>query len=301
MRQIGTIPDEKQMQRLADYLLTQGIRVQAEHGEGGFAVWAIDEDRVSQARDELARFQQNPDDERYVAAAGEARRLRDQMIRTEKERQKNVVDFSRRWSVARGRPVTMLLIVLSCAAAFATGFGKEHQNPIFQKLLIASYDVRDMYHLVFHPGSDVFRGEVWRLITPIFVHFGPMHLLMNMLALHNLGTVIEMRRGSWRLAAMVVLIALISNLAQYLFKGPSFGGMSGVVFGLFGYAWMKSEFEPEAGMFIPQSSVALMLGWLVICTLGWLGPIANYAHFGGLIVGMLLGLGPGVRRRLFGR
>jgi len=100
---------------------------------------------------------------------------------------------------------------------------------------------------------------------------------------------------------MVLLIALISNLAQYLFKGPSFGGMSGVVFGLFGYIWMKSEFDPGAGMFIPKSSVVLILGFLVICTLGLLGPIANYAHFGGLIVGMILGYGPVVSRRYFGR
>ncbi len=301
MRQIGTIADDRQMQRLADYLLAQGIKIQAERGESGYMVWAIDEDRVHQAREEIARFQENPEDERYAGAARDARQIRDGAIRAEKTRQKNVVHAGRQWSVPRGKPVTILLIVLSCAAAFSTGFGKNDQNPILQKLLIASHDVHDMYHLVFRPGSDVLRGQVWRLITPIFIHFGPMHLLMNMMALHNLGTLIEVRRGPWRLAGMVVAIALISNVAQYLFKGPSFGGMSGVDFGLFGYIWMKSEFEPEAGMFIPQSSVMLMLGWLVICMLGWLGPIANYAHFGGLIVGMILGYGPVVRRRLFGR
>lgn len=289
------------MQRLADYLLTLGIRIQVESGESGFAVWAIDEDRVPQAREELNGFLQNPNDERYQTAQREAQALRNEWIRKEKERKKNVVDVSRQWSVPRGKPVTMLLIVLSCAAAFGSGFGEEHQDQVLQKLLIASYDTHDMYHLVFRPGSDILRGEVWRLITPIFVHFGPMHLLMNMMALYNLGTLIEIRRGSWRLLRMVVFIALISNLAQYLFRGPMFGGMSGVVFGLFGYVWMKSEFDPGMGMFIPQSSVLLMLGFLVICALGLLGPIANYAHFGGLIVGMILGYGPVVSRRLFVR
>ncbi len=77
MRQIGTLTDERQVQRLGDYLLTQGIRIQVEQSEGRFAIWAIDEDRVAQAREELKRFVENPDDERYTAAQREARQLRD--------------------------------------------------------------------------------------------------------------------------------------------------------------------------------------------------------------------------------
>jgi GlpG protein len=128
-----------------------------------------------------------------------------------------------------------------------------------------------------------------------------MHLVMNMLAMHSLGTALEIRMGSWRLGLMVLAIAIISNVAQYLYSGPTFGGMSGVAFGLFGYAWMKSEFDPEAGIFIPSRSVAMMLGWLVLCMTGLIGPIANAAHFAGLIVGILLGYGPVIRRRLLGR
>jgi GlpG protein len=97
------------------------------------------------------------------------------------------------------------------------------------------------------------------------------------------------------------LIALLSNLAQYAYSGTGFGGMSGVDFGLFGYAWMKSEFDPEAGILMPQSSVAMMLFWLILCMTGLAGPIANAAHFVGLIVGILLGYGPVLRRRLLGR
>ena len=100
---------------------------------------------------------------------------------------------------------------------------------------------------------------------------------------------------------MVLVIGLISNVTQYLYHGPNFGGMSGVAFGLFGYAWIKSEFDPDAGIFIPPRSVAMMLGWLVLCMTGLLGPIANAAHFAGLIVGILIGYGPVIRRRLLGR
>jgi GlpG protein len=139
------------------------------------------------------------------------------------------------------------------------------------------------------------------LITPIFLHFGPMHLVMNMLAMHSLGTLLEIRLGSWRLALMVFAIALISNVAQYLFSGPNFGGISGVAFGLFGYAWMKSEFDPDSGIYIPPRGVAMMLGFLVLCMTNLIGSFANAAHFAGLIVGILLGYGPVIRRRLLGR
>jgi GlpG protein len=301
MRQIGTIPNEEWMQRLADYLFTLGIRIQAEPAPSGFAVWAIDEDRVAQARDELARFVQNPDDERYKSAEREARRLRDQLVAREKERQKNVVDVRSQWRVPRTKPVTLFLIAASCVVALATGFGEEPQNPIAQKLLFASYNADGVYRLAFRGESEILHGQVWRLITPIFLHFGPMHLVMNMLATHSLGTLLETRLGAWRLALMALVIGLISNVAQYLYHGPNFGGMSGVAFGLFGYAWIKSEFDPDSGIFIPPRSVAMMLGWLVLCMTGLLGPVANAAHFAGLLVGILIGYGPVIRRRLLGR
>jgi GlpG protein len=69
----------------------------------------------------------------------------------------------------------------------------------------------------------------------MFLHFSPLHLLFNMMWLKDLGGVIEVRRGRWRYLGLVLLIAGISNLAQGIVSGPFFGGMSGVVFGLFGY------------------------------------------------------------------
>lgn len=301
MRQIGTLADERHLQRLADYLLTQGIRIQVEQAADGFAIWAIDEDLVPQAREELNQFLQNPNDEKYVDAGRAARQVRDELIRKERERTKNVVDVGKRWSVPRGRPVTILLIVLCCLVGIANDFGEKKNDPVTRKLQIASINAKREYLPVFRPYSEVFRGQVWRLITPIFLHFGPVHLLLNMMALHNLGSLIERRWGSWRLAVMVLLLALVSNLAQYLFAGPAFGGISGVVFGLFGYIWMKSEFDPTAGFFLPRASVVYMVGFLVLCTTGMVGAIANYAHFGGLIMGMILGYGPVLGRRIFGR
>jgi len=65
--------------------------------------------------------------------------------------------------------------------------------------------------------------------------------------------------------------------------------MSGVVYGLFGYIWMRGKFDPASGLFIDQRSVILMMVWFGLCFTGWVGPIANIAHGGGLAVGALWG------------
>ena len=129
------------------------------------------------------------------------------------------------------------------------------------------------------PGGveDIVHGEVWRLVTPIFLHFGFIHLLFNMWALASLGSLIEYRRGTATLALLVLLSAMVSNLGEYLYEvnffdqARLFGGMSGVVYALFGYIWMKGQNEPEQGMILHPSTVQTMLFWLVLCMMGFVG------------------------------
>jgi GlpG protein len=115
----------------------------------------------------------------------------------------------------------------------------------------------------------------------------------------------ESRRGSLRFGLFVLFVAVLSNLAEYylghsriengrlvLAGVPSFGGMSGVGFGLFGYLWVKSRLEPRLGLEMPSQSVLLMVGWFVLCWLGAFGAIANVAHTAGLLLGLLLAAAP---------
>jgi GlpG protein len=304
MRQIGTLPDEQQVQRASDYLLTLGIRVQVEKSDGGFAIWAIDEDRVAQAREELKTFIQNPNDDRYLAAEREAAKLRGELIRKEMERRGKIVDVRQQWAGSRGRPLTFLLIIACCALALITSFGDDKDGAVWQDLIIASYQhdgeyIR--YYPVFTPASDIAHGQIWRLVTPIFLHGSLAHLVMNMMAMQSLSTLIEVRRGTWRLAGLVLTTAIVSNVAQYLYHGPNFCGISGVALGLFGYLWMKSEFDPVAGIAIPRSSVIMMLVFVGLCMTTDLIPVANAAHLGGLATGMVLGYAPVAVRRIRGK
>jgi GlpG protein len=136
---------------------------------------------------------------------------------------------------------------------------------------------------------EFFRGQIWRLFTPIFIHYGAIHLIFNMLWFYQLGSMIEARQSSLFLLAFIAVSAAFSNLAQYYSVGPGFGGMSGVVYALAGYIWIRGKYDRASGLFLSGQNVAILLIWLVICYSGKVGHVANAAHLGGLITGMLWG------------
>jgi GlpG protein len=92
-------------------------------------------------------------------------------------------------------------------------------------------------------------GEFWRLLTPIFLHFGLAHLAFNLLWLSILGSRIEQLSGSVHLLMVVIVSGVFSNMIQVGWGGSAmFGGMSGVVYALLGYIWIKGRFVPEPGL-----------------------------------------------------
>ena len=139
--------------------------------------------------------------------------------------------------------------------------------------------------------------RVWRLITPIFIHFDPLHILFNMMWLFDLGSMIEGRQSSWRLAILVVAIAAGSNLGQFWLSGPVFGGMSGVVYGLLGYIWMRGKFDPGSGLYLHPSTVMMMIVWFLACFTPLIPHAANGAHAVGLIMGLAWGYFSSLRYR----
>ncbi|MCH7686733.1 MAG: rhomboid family intramembrane serine protease [Planctomycetes bacterium] len=292
MRQIGTLSSEQQAGIFEDYLLTRGIKSTIDETGEGWVVWIYSEDQIEQAREELNTYLANADDPIYHEVAQTARVVRKETEKLNKQARKQVVNVRERWNrpAAARSPLTIAMIAVSVLVAYLTMLGEEHE-PYRNLLSYASYEIHKKT-ISWYGTRDIQQGEVWRLVTPIFIHFGIMHILFNMLWLRDLGVSIELRLGSLKFLLMVLAIAISSNTAQYLYKGPSFGGMSGVVFGLFGYIWMKSKFDPESGFFLHPNTVFLMIGWFFICMTGAVGAIANTAHGVGLGVGMILGYAP---------
>ncbi|WP_346797780.1 rhomboid family intramembrane serine protease [Halomonas sp. Bachu 37] len=137
-------------------------------------------------------------------------------------------------------------------------------------------------------------GQVWRLLSPAFLHFGWMHLIFNLMWVWYFGRQVEVMQGS-RIMLLLLLVAGIgANLAQYATGTVLFGGMSGVVYALLGHVWLMAWRVPRSGFFVPQMLVVFMLGWMVFTMTDFaavvgFGNVANEAHLGGLVVGLATG------------
>jgi membrane associated rhomboid family serine protease len=186
--------------------------------------------------------------------------------------------------------------------------GSREDNPEFQKLekrMVALNESLDQLDTSSDALADIKSGEIWRLFTPMFLHFGMLHVLFNLYWLWMLGALLETRYRSWNYLLLVLGVALVSNLAQALAKGTNFGGMSGVNYGLFGFLFLHGRYHPSPSFRLDRQTVFMMLAWLVFCFTGALGPVANWAHAFGFLTGgaagfthaMLAGGGKLIKRR----
>jgi GlpG protein len=335
MRQIATMQDGDAARAFADYLLTQQIDTQLGQQAGGWELWVRDEDCVARAKEAFEAFQRDPLDARFADAKKAAQRLRQEEARKEKEAARRQVKLGGEWTDQQTPWITFGLMAV-CLAVYAAHvtlvvFQNPQLGPV-QAVGAANFLNEDKHRVVspieqalFIQRVFLFDGELawekpqtfidanwiaepWRLITPIFFHIGPLHLVFNLGALAALGSQFERRRGPLRFIALVLTCAVFSNLVQ-LYAGrpywdgglvlrfaPLFGGMSGVIYGVFGYLWMKSRYFPEIGLHLSSGTIGFMLLWLVFCFTGLVGPVANAAHVAGLAFGAAVGAAPLIPR-----
>lgn len=290
MRQIGRLQDEAQARRFADFLFSRKIENQVDPAsDGGWDIWAIDESHIEEAAALFERFAAQPDDPMFVQGAGHGARQRQRLKAAPIPKRVRIVDARTAFykpPVGYG-VLTIVLIAISVLVALMTGLGSTDR--IVAYLSITQYSIDGGYVQWDSGLPEIRHGQIWRLFTPMFVHFGLLHILFNMLWLRDLGSMIETRKGTGRLLAMVLVIAALSNIGQYLVSGPTFGGMSGVVFGLLGYIWMQGKFDPASGLELHPQTVALMIGWFFLGLSGMVGNIANTAHGVGAVVGIAWG------------
>jgi rhomboid protease GluP len=181
--------------------------------------------------------------------------------------------------------VTSLLILanmLVAAMMLMAGAGLWHSDNSVQMAWGANF------------GPATKDGEWWRLGTAMFLHFGVLHLGMNMLALWDSGRLVERILGPGRFAILYVSSGLTGNLLSLIVQGDRAisGGASGAILGIYGAFLVfllveRERFHPSdfklmfwgAAVF---SASALLLGLVV-------PGIDNAAHFGGLVAGAMVG------------
>lgn len=135
--------------------------------------------------------------------------------------------------------------------------------------------------------NDFFKGQIWRIVTPIFLHMGFFHILFNMLWINDLGRVFEYKFSIKKFVIFILISGIFSNLLQYFFKGPSFGGMSGVLYALLSFLWINKKLNPDFEFSLPKHDTVMMILWFFLCLFGIFPNVANFAHAGGIFVGIL--------------
>lgn len=188
-------------------------------------------------------------------------------------------------------PVTSLMIVISVVVfALIEVLG----NQLIVALTIVPVGISGGELSFGNLSQMLSSGQVWRLLSPAFLHFGLMHLIFNLMWVWYFGRQIEALQGSRTMLLLLIVAGIGANIAQYITGTVLFGGMSGVVYALLAHVWLMSRRVPQSGFFVPQMLVVFMLGWMVFTMTGLAGSVgfgnvANEAHLGGLLVGLVTG------------
>jgi membrane associated rhomboid family serine protease len=180
--------------------------------------------------------------------------------------------------VLRTGLVTVALAALNIAAFVITaatspgGFARNTTSTLFTKLVLVPYRVAEL-------------GEYWRLVGAAFLHIGPLHLLVNMIALGFVGPALERVFGHWRFTALYLLSALGGSVSVYVFDQPfsAVAGASGAIYGLFAATVIvlrKLGLDPRAMI------VTIAFNFAVSLAPG----ISLLGHLGGFVVGGLVAL-----------
>jgi len=302
MRLLTTVTDPTEAKTLGDALYADGVVTTIkETRDSSFAVWVHDEDQMEQARTFLNGF--DPNSSHVSGMARKARTQRrqeakaDEKLRARTEKIRNQIEAKQNMRIGT---VTAGLMVICVAVFLLTGMG-EKMDVVRLFTFTPLVPVKGGY--VFGNVSAIWQGQPWRLLTPMFLHFGLMHILFNMWWLKDLGTAIERVFSARYLLIFVLVTAAFSHVLEYAISGPTtFGGMSGVVYGLFAFIWLRGRLDPSFPYRLPQQLVTFMLIWLGLGFTGWVGPIANWVHTGGLIAGATWGVvSSGYIQRKLGR
>ncbi len=215
MLMITSFANPRVARAFVDYMATQGVILTIQQHDQS-DVWLADESQAGRVQAELARFRKT---------------LPIRVI----------------WRPA-GNPGTPIAGCATSAFPFATL--RHNAGPFTWAILLVCIAVFALQNilgdqpvmlLLAWPYDPSLKFEVWRYFSHAFMHFSLMHILFNLLWWWYLGGAVEKRIGGGKLVVITVISALLSGFIQHQFSGPWFGGLSGVVYALMGYVWLRGE------------------------------------------------------------
>ena len=188
------------------------------------------------------------------------------------------------------------IIITAVLIAFLSNFGSI--ITFLEPLTFTQINITNLgyFSMLSFDQTYIENNQWWRLISPIFLHFSFAHLAFNCLWIYILGEKIERIDGSLIFISLVIFTAISSNSLQFFWNGSGlFGGLSGVIYGLIGFC-MIIEMDSSRDIYdIPPGLYMFMVIWMILGFLGLLelfgfGSVANFAHLGGLVSGIIFAM-----------
>jgi membrane associated rhomboid family serine protease len=174
--------------------------------------------------------------------------------------------------------VTGVLAVLNVAAYVVTAVTSSGG-------LVHNTGSRLYERLVMFPPLVAVNHEYWRMIGAAFLHIGPLHLALNMVALAVFGPPLERMFGAWRYLTVYLLAALGGSVSVYLFEAPETGtaGASGAIYGLFAATVVVAR---HLRLDMRPMLVTIAINFAISFAPG----ISLFGHLGGFVTGGLAAL-----------
>lgn len=189
-------------------------------------------------------------------------------------------------------PATKLLLFLNITVYVAHGLQTYTREQSFDGFISGGHALFDAFRFgAFPPGAlGLVLLEPWRLLSACFVHFGILHIVMNMLGLLHLGRVAEPAIGSVRFIIAYVISGVVGFAVTvvWVMIVPSAGGMtagaSGAIFGLLGLVlgFLARRGDPRWKSLLVQTGVYIVI-------FAFMPQINNSAHVGGMLMGAAFG------------
>jgi len=138
-------------------------------------------------------------------------------------------------------------------------------------------------------GPEILSGEIWRFVTPMFLHVTIPHVLINMYSLYAIGPAVERFFGTARFVAVYLLCGIAGVILSLAFSPYPSAGASGAIFGLLGslgaFLYLHRGLFGRFGL-IQLRQIVLVA--LLNLGLGLMPGIDNWGHLGGLLAGIAL-------------
>ncbi|MCM3588725.1 rhomboid family intramembrane serine protease [Mesobacillus maritimus] len=149
---------------------------------------------------------------------------------------------------------------------------------------------REIFTLLAGVNLYIMEGEIWRIITPIFIHSGFAHVLFNSFSLVLFGPALERMLGKTKFLVVYLVTGIAANIATLFLESPTYThvGSSGAIFGLFGFYLAIIMFRREM-LSRENSQMILTIAIIGVIMTFMQANINITAHIFGLIAGFLIG------------